>query len=173
VHEGNLEPLKKFRAAGRALLEAHVLFDVCPDDLLTPDRRQRYAKVMRPGDEVEKWLAAFDARSRFEAPLTIRVSASRPQREEKELDIHFVNYDRTEPPQKPTGSGIQDEKPIAAKGVRVHFRLPAGNSVQSIEVISPEFAEAISIGCQKKDGCASFTMPEFLVYAVARLRLMN
>src|SRR5688572_32574111 len=36
-------------------------------------------------------------RSRFDAPTTVRVSASRPAKG-NELDFHFVNYNREEPP---------------------------------------------------------------------------
>lgn len=177
VHEGNLEPLKKFREAGRALLDAHVLFDVLPDDLATPERLAKYAKVFRATDDgAEKWAAEFPQRSQFDAPKTVRVSASHPARDGNEWDIHFVNYNRTEPPaqsngQPSTGSGSQDEKPIAARDIRAELGLPPNRKVASIQVISPELPDPIAVPFEIKGGRVRFTVPEFLVYAIARVQL--
>src|SRR5690606_28087088 len=36
VHQGNVAPMADFRSLGAKLLEAHVLFDILPDDQATP-----------------------------------------------------------------------------------------------------------------------------------------
>ena len=43
IHQGNLEPLDRFREFGKALLDQHVLFDVIPDDM--PELTARYQTV--------------------------------------------------------------------------------------------------------------------------------
>lgn len=93
--------LETFRETGRALLDAHVLFDVLPDDLATPERLASYAKVFMPAAATSAdWLAEFELRSRFQSPQTIRISATRPAGDDHELDIHFVTYNRIEPPRQ-------------------------------------------------------------------------
>ena len=176
IHQGNLGPLQKFRDAGRALLDAHVLFDVLPDDLATPDRLAKYGKVFKPDlMPVEGSLAEFELRSRFQAPPTVRVSASRPAREEHELDFHFVNYNRTEPPRqadgKPSsGAGVQDEKPVPTKDIRAEIRLPTNRKPTSIGVISPEQPDPNPVPFEAAEGRVRFTVPEFLVYCIVRIQ---
>jgi hypothetical protein len=87
-----------------------------------------------------------------------------------------VNYNREEPPKgkdgKPSaGGGIRDEKPIAVKGVAADVVLPAGFRVAAMEAMTPESPEPVAIEFQNQGGRARFTMPEFLVYGVARIRL--
>src|SRR5207247_1103572 len=108
VHEGDLAAVDAFRQLGKKLLDGHVLFDVLPDDRLTPSRRAAYRAVVD-----EKGSAELPAGlSTFRAPATVRVCASRP-REGNEVTLHFVNYNREEPKVKRSpGRGIQDEKPI-------------------------------------------------------------
>jgi hypothetical protein len=175
VHAGDLAPLQKLRETGRALLDAHVLFDVLPDDLATPERLAKYAKVLTPEAPPDPWLAEFQSRSRFQALPTVRVSASRPARDEHELDIHFVNYNRTEPPRaadgKPSaGAGAQDEKPIPVTGLRADVLLPPDRAPVSVSAISPEQPEPTPVPFEFADGRLRFTMPEFLVYGIARIR---
>jgi len=52
----------------------------------------------------------------------------------------------------------------------VSFILPAGMKVSEVEVISPEYDKPLHPNFRFADGRISFTMPEFLVYAVARLK---
>src|SRR6185436_17338386 len=79
VHDANLGPLAQFREAGRTLLDAHVLFDVVPDDSSAPARLRGYARVFNPTNGMPaSWLEEFKSRSRFEAPASVRVSASFP-----------------------------------------------------------------------------------------------
>jgi len=81
--------------------------------------------------------------SRFEAPATVRVSASRPASEPdvpagNEITLHFVNYNRVEPADKRSrGSGIRDEKPVAAPGLEVDFKLPTNGRAPSPFPSSP------------------------------------
>jgi hypothetical protein len=176
VHEGDLGPLQKFRETGRALLDAHVLFDVLPDDLATPERLAGYAKVITPtATTPDQWLGEFETRSRFDASPTVRVSASRPSRDDHELDIHFVNYNRIEPARqadgKPSaGAGAQDEKPIPVNDLRADLRLPSGRTPVSVSVIAPEQPEPKPVAFEFAEGRLRFTMPEFLVYGIARIR---
>jgi hypothetical protein len=177
VHGGDLRPLERFRELGRALLDAHVLFDVLPDDLAAPERVAAYAKVLSAADaERGSWEKGLEDRSRFEAPASLRVSASRPAGDEREWDLHFVNYNRVEPPRsadgRPSpGGGAQDEKPIAAKGIRAALRVPGGRRVVAVEVISPERPEGVAAPFEMEKGAVRFTVEEVLVYAVARVRV--
>jgi len=176
VHGGDLGPLGKFRDVGRALLDRHVLFDVLPDDLADPERLGKYARVLDPAkDAVEPWLDRFKERSRFEAPGTVRVSASRPAKDDSEWDVHFVNYNRTEPPPQADGrpspgAGAQDEKPLAVKKIGASLRLSASRRVVSVHVISPENPDGAAVPFEMTESGVRFTLDEVLVYAVARVR---
>jgi dienelactone hydrolase len=169
VHEGNLAAVDAFRNLGKRLLDRHVLFDVVPDDRLTTARRARYRAVLDP-TKPAKLPAAL---SRFEAPATLRVSASRPVTGH-ELTLHFVNYNRQEPAVKRSpGTGIRDEKPLPVEGVAVDLELPLGENVSRVLVSSPESPDAVEVKFTVKKGRVQFAMPEFLVYSLARVRLRS
>ncbi len=175
VHSGDVKPVEVFRQMGTRLLDEHVLFDVLPDDAATDEQLARYAQVLTT-DAPDKLPPRDDNRlSRFEAPFTVRVSASRPATGD-EITLHLVNYNRTEPPRgkdgKPSaGGGIADEKPIAASGVKVDFRLPPETHATHAEVLTPENDVATIVKFQQADGRVNFEMPEFLVYCVVRIKL--
>jgi len=171
IWQGNLEPLESFRKLGRKLLDQHVLFDVLPDDLATPERLAKYQATINPAKES---LPSRKRLSRFVAPVTLRVCANRPAKG-NEIDLHFVNYDRDELPKRANGRpnhgrGPTDERPKAVSESEVSFILPAGMKVSEVEVISPEYDKPLHPNFRFADGRISFTMPEFLVYAVARLK---
>ena len=169
VHAGNLQPLEAFRKLGQQLLDDHVVFDVRPDDLVTPDEAARYRLVVRPesGDAAKP---SSDGLSRFDGPRTVRVSTSRPSAG-GELDLHLVNYNRTEPAKKRSpGGGIADEKPIAVTSVGVDLVLPADFNPASAVFITPETPEPKPIPLTRVGNRIKFTVPEFLVYGVVRLR---
>lgn len=173
VQRGDIAPVEQFRRLGKELLNAHVLFDVLSDEPHHAARRAGYSRVFSPGDG----LSGLDKApfSTFKAESTIRISANRTARND-ELDIHFVNYNREEPPRgrdgKPSGGrGIQDEKPIAAKPIDCRIVLPAGYAATEVEAISPEQPEPKRLEFQNAAGTIAFTMPEFLVYGVARIKL--
>ncbi len=169
IHEGNVAAVDAFKKLGKQLLDAHVLFDVLPDDRLTQSRRAAYRYVV----DVSKPLEMFVALSQFKAPTTVRVSASRPANGD-EIDLHFVNYNREEPKMKKSaGSGIKDEKPIAVEGVSGDFVLPKGAKVSKVSVLSPEFAESVAVDFKIKDGRVQFAVPKFLVYAVVRMKFVK
>jgi hypothetical protein len=156
---------------GRHLLDQHVLFDVLPDDLATPEILAKYQATINPAKDA---LPSRKRLSLFDAPATLRVCANRPAKG-NEIDLHFVNYDRDELPKRANGkpnhgSGPADERPKAVSEVDVSFVLPAGMKVSDVEVISPEYEKPLHPDFQFTDGRISFTMPEFLVYAVARLK---
>jgi len=162
VHAGNVDAVAKFRETGNALLNHHVLFDILPDDLASPDRLAAYQKVFRPGDE------AATVKTRVTAPKTVRVSASQPAKTNA-LHLHFVNYNRTEPEKpKSAGRGIQDEKPIAVEGIKCLIPLPEGKALKEIRFLTPE-DDTASVSFKVNDGKAIFTVPKFLVYAVVEL----
>src|SRR6185503_2712321 len=177
VHRGDLKPLQRFRDTGRALLDAHVLFDVVPDDMANPRRLGAYAQVFSPTNgTVAGWLAGFTNRSQFQAPKTVRVSVNQPAQNANEWDIHFVNYDRVEPPKAADGApspgaGAKDEKPIAARDVRAALRLPARREAVSVQMLTPEQPESVSVPFEVSGGLVRFTVPEFLVYAIARVQM--
>jgi len=167
IHAGDVAAVAAFKARGMELLDRHVLFDVLPDDQLTPAKAKAYRTVIdagKPG-ELPAGLSAFTA------PKTVRVSASVPAAG-GELTLHFVNYDRTEPATaRSPGGGIADEKPTAAAGVTADFVLPAGAKVAAVRVATPEAATAEEVKFEVRDGRLRFAVPTFLVYAVARIEL--
>ena len=155
VFAGDLGPVEAFRQRGKKLLDEHVLFDVQSDE-----RGTRFPERV--------------ALSKFEAPTTVRVSASVPAKG-GELDLHFVNYNREEPPKDAAGnpspgSGIAEEKPIAVKEISADVLIPSGSEVLGIEFITPEQPEPRAIEFTVQ-GHLKFKLPEFLVYGVARVKL--
>ncbi len=179
VHRGVVTAVEQFRRLGRALLEAHVVFDVWPDDSFTPELAARYSDVVETGTPANRVLAAApSARCRVNAPFTVQVSASRPAGSETEYDLHFVNYNRTELPagpdgSRPVGSGIRDEQPLAvpASEVMVDWPLPAQRSLASIQFITPEESETATIAATVENGRVRFVLPRFLVYGVVRIQV--
>jgi hypothetical protein len=188
IQQGDINALDTFRQLGKSLLEAHVLFDVLPDDLATPESIARYKHVFRTGNVHELGRDPLQQISTFEAPHNVLVSASRPMKKPSvsetsdslvaadELTIHFVNYNREEPPRKKDGSpspggGIKDEKPRSVIGIQANIVLPAGYRARYVEAISPEQPDAVALELRQSSGRVQFTMPEFLVYGVARIKL--
>ena len=168
VHKGDVASVEAFKKAGRDLLDKHVLFDVIPDDIATPERVKGYSNVYDPTRPRPIELA--EGHSKFAAPKTVRVSASVPAAG-GELTFHFVNYDRDEPKEKRSpGGGIKDEKPRAVEGVKADVRLPAGARVTAVRVVTPE-GEPAAVPFEVRDGRLRFAVPRFLVYAVARVEL--
>ncbi len=167
VHQGDVAAVEAFRQIGKQLLDQHVLFDVWPDDLLTPAARDAYRSVLDATAPVK----LPDGLSRFEAPNTVRISASRPK-SGKEITLHFVNYNRQEPAQpRSAGGGIKDEKPLAVKEVQVDLALPPGAKVAAVRCASPEAPELVQLKHVSANGRLRFTMPEFLVYGITRVEL--
>ena len=181
VHSGDVSSVEKFRQLGQALLEAHVLFDVLPDDLFTDEIARRYLAVVTAEESLAKVMEGLPAiRSLFECPRTVRVSASRPAGSavdsNEEIDLHFVNYNRTEPPPgadgKPSpGGGIQDEKPVPISGIAVDVPLRAGAKLKLVELITPEAPEPRKLEAKVDNGRVRFVLPEFLVYGVVQIQL--
>jgi hypothetical protein len=175
IHEGDLSALDEFKRAGRELLDQHVLFDVRPDDQVTDADRAAYGGRIFAAGTTPQW-PADDAPSRFEAPYTVRVSASRPAaggESADELTLHFVNYNRTEPAEKRgAGAGAHEELPIAAEPIACDVRLPPGWRVARIEALTPESDSPAEVSFDATTpGRVRFTQPGFLVYGVARIVL--
>jgi hypothetical protein len=175
VHRGDVTAVERFKEIGLQLLRAHALFDVVPNDLKDTGSKGHYAAVFDPSDlrlDLDAALAQLrESLSRFEAPPTVRVSASRPATGE-EIDLHFVNYNRVEPaPTRSPGRGIQDEKPVAAPGFRARYRLPAGTLAAQLEFVTPEKPDAEVLEFEQGEGEARFQVPVFLVYGVVRVLL--
>jgi hypothetical protein len=167
VHKGDVDEINSFKMLGRKMLDRHVLFDVLPDDLLTPAKRTEYGTVI----ELDKFASKAGTQSAFTAPKTVRVSASKPAKG-GEITLHFVNYNRTEPDKpKSPGGGIKDEKPIAAEGVKADFVLPKDAKVKKVIVATPEEPDGVEVKFEFKDGRVKFDVPKFLVYAIARVVL--
>jgi hypothetical protein len=169
IHDGDLIPLARFRQFGKQLLDEHVLFDIRPDDIVTPEIASRYRQVVSP-TESESLPARADGLSRFEAPQTVRVSLSRPALLD-ELTLHLVNYNREEPEEKRSGgAGIKDERPIAAESIGIDLRVPVGKQVTHVEVLTPEQPESSPLAFDVSNGRLRFAVPRFLVYGVIRIR---
>ena len=169
VHAAEMTVLDQFKAAGKRLLDEHVLFDVLPDDQLPPERASKYAHVLRPPYDAVDAVINTPGRSRFEAPWTVRVSASRPK-QGNELTLHFVNYDREEPAEKKSaGRGLQDERPIALEGAAADFVLPRGMMPQRVVWATPEQPEEASLPFAVTNGRLQVTLPRFLVYGIVRV----
>ena len=176
VHRGDIAAIDSFRKLGRALLDAHVLFDVWPDDQFPPERAARYAKVLTVETPPGTAVAGLPAHlSRIEAPRTVRVSASRPAAPGGEIDLHLVNYNRRELPPLPDGRpdlgvGIVDERPLPVSGIIAEIALPEGATLRAIRFLTPEQAgEKVLKPIESRDGRVRFAIPEFLVYGVARV----
>ncbi len=167
VHKGNVEAVTAFKEQGKKLLDAHVLFDVLPDDQAAPAKRAAYAVVVDPMKPDARPVGP----SAFVTSVAVRVSASKPAKG-GEITLHFVNYNRTEPkePRSP-GGGIKDEKPIAVEGVKADFVLPRGTTVKKVLVATPEEPDGMEVKFTVKDGRVTFDVPKFLVYAIARIVL--
>ena len=171
VHQGRFtEAMSAFNAVGFKLLDDHVLFDVLPDDMATPENLARYRRVFTISSLGEMRPEYYDGLSRFEAPSTVRVSASRPEKGNT-WDIHFVNYNRKEPPENERTGRPADENPIPVSGVTADLVRPAGLSVGKIEWMTPESPESRELSIEHAGNRVHFTAPEFLVYAVARVHL--
>lgn len=170
VHEGDLMAVERFKEWGMQLLDQHVLFDVYPDDKVTREQLAKYKLVLKV-DGDQKLPESLKGFSQFETPKTVRVSAGRPARGD-DLLVHFVNYNRVEPDKKRSaGGGIKDEKPVAVDGIKADVLLPAGFRVGKVLALSPEQDEPVELAAESKDGRVRFTVPKFLVYGVAWIKL--
>ena len=170
-HQGRLLPaMTAFQEIGNHLMDRHVLFDVIPDEIIRPEQRTAYRRVYEIESAEEMETETFSDLSRFEAPTTVRVSASRPAGG-GEVTLHFVNYGREPGPEGYAGTGIADENPIAVDGVGVDFVVPPGSRVVKVDSLSPERPDPQPVEFQVEAGRLRFTMPEFLVYGMARIHL--
>jgi len=163
----DVESVETFKKLGKELLDRHVLFDILPDDLATKERLAAYTSVVTVADVVKPAMTL----SQFQAPVTVRVSASRPKKA-SDLLLHFVNYNREEPAKKRSaGSGIADEKPIAVKGIAADVKLPENFHAAKVTFLTPEESDPVAIPFKQEGGRLRFQVPQFLVYAVIRLEV--
>jgi hypothetical protein len=198
IQEGNLAVLDDFKQAGRRMLDEHVLFDVVPDDMVKDaDRAAHHGQVIELGT-TPTW-SPYAPASTFDAPFTVRVSASIPAAPDSapsppgrgqgegsvesasaarlptELTLHFVNYNRTEPAERRSpGGGIAEEQPIAAEAIRCEVQLPTGTRAVRIVAATPEEPDAAEIAFEPASNTGNriaFTLPGFLVYRIARIEL--
>lgn len=178
VHAGDLEPRDAFREAGKALLEAQVLFDVIPDDLAEEADLEKYAAVLRFEEGCFEFPDQIrESLSRIEAPFHVRTSANRPP-DGGEVDLHFVNYNRKEFPPNPKngrpnpGRGTKDENPLPVTGIAADLLLPEGEEALSVEFVTPENPDPVALDFETSpDGSrVQFEVPEFLVYGVTRVK---
>ena len=175
VHDGDLAALTRFKEAGRRLLDAHVLFDVAPDD--HDFERARYATVLDPAlaNNLPASLTPLLPlnRSRFDAPAAVRVSASRPATG-SELTVHCVNYNREEPADpKQSLHGIEHEKPIPTVPFTADILLPPGTRAERVEWLTPEAEEPREVEFKDPGDRLHVIVPAFLVYGVLRIRLSD
>ena len=170
VHRGDLKPRDEFLKIGRKLLDDHVLFDVLPDDIAKPEDLARYRHVVRPWTQSTLEVGGDPKRSKIKAPQPVRVSVSVPAAG-NEWTVHFVNYNRVTPLDERTApAGAAGEMPIAVGGLEVDLALPDGKRVTGVELLTAEEAQPRKLKSQTVDGRLKFTVPEFLVYGVVRVR---
>jgi len=174
VHEGDLVAVRRFKELGQRLLNAHVLFDVLPDDHPTTTGRKRYAVIIGVSDPrltTDKLMKRLPANlSHFETPATVRVSASRPA-EGEELTLHFVNYNREGPAdRKNPGNGIKNEKPIAAPSFPADLNLVGKHRARRVEFLTPETDQPRALEFEQTGSRLRFRVPEFLVYGLVRIQ---
>ena len=175
VHGGDVAAVGRFKDLGKRLLDAHVLFDVLPDDRATASERKRYAAVLDASDQrmiADKLTERLPSDlTRVAAPATVRVSASHPASGD-DLVLHLVNYNREEPAdKKDRGSGIKDEKPISAPPCQADLKLGRGPRVTRVEFLTPEQEQALHVDFEQNSGRLRFRTPEFLVYGIVRIQL--
>lgn len=164
VHEGDVESVALFRQRGKELLDQHVLFDVLPDDLLTPTLRERYSTIIDVTKPAEQLLMS---QSRFNAPPTVRISIDRTAAKDA-LVLHLVNYAREDgAPNR--GKGIADERPLAVKSVEIDLALPKDMKTGKVEWLTPEEPIGRMIEAKIINGRLRFATPEFLAYGVVRI----
>lgn len=169
IHAGQLiEGMSAFQRVGQVLLDRHVLFDVVPDELATAARLARYRRVFTISSRDHLALEKFDGFSRFDAPPAVRVSASRPAAGQ-EITLHFVNYARET--SETRASGVAGERPIAVRGVGADIAVPPGLAARAVEAMTPEKPDPVALSTRLEGGRLRFEVPEFLVYAVVRVRL--
>lgn len=170
LHQGRFtDAMPAFYNAGNRLLDDHVLFDVIPDDIVTPAQLAGYKKVYTISSLPQLDAETYDGLSRFSAPSTVRVSASHPARGGT-WDIHFVNYNRKEPTGPKTGM-IADENPVSVAAVKADLVIPKGFSASRVEWITPEAPAGQELRIETGGNRLRFAAPAFLVYGVARVYL--
>jgi hypothetical protein len=104
--------------------------------------------------------------SRFDAPPTVRVSASR-RADGSEITLHFVNYNREE---TKGDRGVRDEKPVAAMPCQVDLGLGPDRKVARLEFLTPEAENPDELQFETSAGRVRFRVPGYLVYGVVRVR---
>ncbi|HLU46799.1 MAG TPA: hypothetical protein VK116_01905, partial [Planctomycetota bacterium] len=182
VHDGDVAAVERFKTAGKRLLDAHVLFDVLPDDLATPQVRERYRAIVDPAFRAPLRADSADdlppGLSRFDAPPAVRVSRSRSSAGD-ELVLHLVNYDRSEPSDgSGAGRSIADERPRATPAIEATVAVPKDALVERIELLTPEEDAPRGLAFEElTDGAGGdvrwirLRVPSFLVYGVVRMDL--
>jgi hypothetical protein len=164
VHtKGDVEAVARFKEMGRELLDKHVLFDVLPDDLLTPERAKSYRQIVRVTDAA---VSLPQGLSTFKAPQTVRVSADFTEAK-KIWSLHLVNYNREkDAPGKSRGPA--DERPEAVENVAVNLAVPSAWKVKRVTLLRPE-EDPVELKADTAPGRIAFTVPRFLAYAVVRM----
>lgn len=172
VHAGDVEAVQKFKSIGRRLLDAHLLFDVIPDDAVPVTDTSKYQRLYSFNDEAtEIDLSLKNGYSRFDAPQSVRVSASQISGCAERV-YHFVNYNRVEPADGTGGGqGAKDEQPIAVKPFHVDLRLLPHEIVRRVEFLTPEQELPIEVEFTQLNGRVAAQVPTFLVYGALRLKL--
>ena len=165
-----------FASVGKELLDRHVLFDIVLRRAAAQGAaRGISASRFGPLSQISG-IRNFERRSRigvklslsrFDAPAPSASPPADPPRAD-ELDIHFVNYNRTEPPKNKdgtpsTGRGIKDEQPIESPPITCDVVLPTGfrradDRGDHARIARPASRHAFT----QTDGRVQFTSPNSL-----------
>ncbi len=180
--------VEKFKRIGERLLDAHVLFEVQPDDLPPPPADKYLSVVDVATAEAETVVANLPKqRTQLEAPWTVRLSANRDATGNG-LSLHLVNYDRTEPEKQKVrkanpdpnvkefewvpspGKGAMEEKPVPAPKTLLHFVPPLKGVYKTALAYSPEWEQPVPLSVRETSEGLQMEVPGFLVYCVIRLQ---
>ncbi len=124
VHQGDVASVEAFKKTGRDLLDRHVLFDVIPDDLATPDR----VKLPRRGSPGPRPPPARGAQLVRRAEDGARVGERARGRRRADASLRELRPRRAEGEAKPRRRD-QGREAAAVEGVKADVRLPDEGAV--------------------------------------------
>ena len=84
-----------------------------------------------------------------------------------------MNYSRKEPSAKEAKGFIGDENPMPVAGIKADLIRPLGSSIRKIQWMTPESPDLKDIAFEQAGNRVRFSVPEFLVYGVARIHLSS
>jgi hypothetical protein len=106
--------------------------------------------------ESVRWAAGSGFSLESNAPATV-VAEPLQRRGAKELLVHLLNYDVARAP--------------SVSNIEVKLRVPQGESVRKVTLLSPDRAEAQTLAATMRNGAVAFTVPRLATYDLAVIEL--